>query len=56
MKGKSKIVNELKLLTDDKHVITSKWGKETYRKGWWYGEGEAEAVVRAGRLWDMGKV
>jgi len=28
MKGKSKIVNELKLITGDKHVITSKWGKE----------------------------
>ena len=28
MESKSKIVNKLKLITRDKHVITSKWGKE----------------------------
>ena len=37
MKRKSEIVNELKLITGDKYVITSKWGKEPFSNGWRYG-------------------
>jgi len=32
MKVISEIVNEIKLITGDKHVITSKWGKEPFSK------------------------
>ena len=56
MKGKSKIVNELKLITGDKHVITSKWGKEPFSKGWRYGEGETLAVVKPGTLLEIWKI
>ena len=56
MKSKSKIVNELKLITGDKYVITSKWGKEPYSKGWRYGEGETLAVVKPGTLLEIWKV
>ena len=30
----SKIVEEFKLITGNKYVITSKWGKEPFNKGW----------------------
>ena len=56
MKGESKIVNELKLITGDKHVITSKWGKEPFSKGWRYGEGETLAVVKPGTLLEIWKI
>lgn len=56
MKGKSKIVNELKLISGDKYVITSKWGKEPFSKGWRYGEGETLAVVKPGTLLEIWKV
>jgi len=56
MESKSKIVNKLKLITRDKHVITSKWGKEPFSKGWRYGEGETLAVVKPGTLLELWKV
>ena len=56
MKGKSKIINELKLISGDKYVITSKWGKEPFSKGWRYGEGETLAVVKPGTLLEIWKV
>ena len=56
MENKSKIVNKLKLITRDKHVITSKWGKEPFSKGWRYGEGETLAVVKPGTLLELWEV
>ena len=56
MKSKSKIINELKLISGDKYVITSKWGKEPFSKGWRYGEGETLAVVKPGTLLEIWKV
>ena len=56
MKSKSKIVNELKLISGDKYVITSEWGKEPFNKGWRYGEGETLAVVKPGTLLEIWKV
>ena len=56
MKSKSKIVNELKLISGDKYVITSEWGKEPFSKGWRYGEGETLAVVKPGTLLEIWKV
>ncbi|MDB4093606.1 D-lactate dehydrogenase [Flavobacteriaceae bacterium] len=56
MKGKSKIVTELKLISGNKYVITSEWGKEPFSKGWRYGEGETLAVVKPGTLLEIWKV
>ena len=56
MKSKSKIINELKLISGDKYVITSKWGKEPFSKGWRYGEGEPLAIVKPGTLLEIWKV
>ncbi|MDB3901687.1 D-lactate dehydrogenase [Flavobacteriaceae bacterium] len=56
MKSESKIINELKLISGDKYVITSKWGKEPFSKGWRYGEGETLAVIKPGTLLEIWKV
>ena len=56
MKVISEIVNELKLISGDKHVITSKWGKEPFSKGWRYGGGETLAIVKPGTLLEIWKV
>ena len=56
MKGKSKLINDFKLITGSKYVITSKWNKEPFVKGWRYGEGEALAVVKPGTLLEIWKV
>ena len=52
----SKIVEEFKLITGDKYVITSKWGKEPFNKGWRYGGGDAVAVIKPGTLLEIWKV
>ncbi|MDB9995270.1 D-lactate dehydrogenase, partial [Flavobacteriaceae bacterium] len=44
------------LISGDKYVITSKWGKEPFSKGWRYGEGETLAVVKPGTLLEIWKV
>ena len=56
MKSESKIINELKLISGDKYVITSKWGKEPFSKGWRYGEGETLSVVKPGTVLEIWKV
>ncbi len=52
----SKIVEEFKLITGNKYVITSEWGKEPFNKGWRYGGGEALAVIKPGTLLEIWKV
>ena len=52
----SKIVEEFKLITGDKYVITSKWGKEPFNNGWRYGGGDAVAVIKPGTLLEIWKV
>jgi D-lactate dehydrogenase len=56
MTTKSKIVEEFKLITGNKYVITSKWGKEPFNKGWRYGGGDAVAVIKPGTLLEIWKV
>ena len=56
MKTTSKIVEEFKLITGNKYVITSKWGKEPFNKGWRYGGGDAVAVIKPGTLLEIWKV
>ncbi|MDA7731316.1 D-lactate dehydrogenase [Flavobacteriaceae bacterium] len=52
----SKIVEEFKLITGNKYVITSKWEKEPFNKGWRYGGGDAVAVIKPGTLLEIWKV
>ena len=52
----SKIIEEFKLITGNKYVVTSKWGKEPFNKGWRYGGGDAVAVIKPGTLLEIWKV
>ncbi len=59
IKEKEKIVEKLNKITGVKYILTAKWNKETYTKGWRYGEGNAMLVVRPGSLieiWEILKI
>ncbi len=59
IKEKEKIVEKLSKITGVKYILTAKWDKETYTKGWRYGEGNAMLVVRPGSLieiWEILKI
>ncbi len=56
MNFESKLVQDLKAITGDKYILTSKWNKNTYCKGWRYGEGEALAVAKPGTLLEIWKI
>ena len=55
MNDKSKVINDLKLIVGKKYVLTNKLNKEPYSKGWRYGQGNALAVVKPGKLIEMWK-
>jgi D-lactate dehydrogenase len=56
MKDKSKLIFELKNIVGDNYIITSEWGKEPFSKGWRYGDGNALAVVKPGKLIEIWKI
>jgi D-lactate dehydrogenase len=56
MNFKSRLINDLKAITGDKHILTAKWSKQQYSKGWRYGEGEALAVAKPGTLLEIWKI
>ena len=56
MDHKTEIINDLKKAVGNKYVITNKFNKEPYSKGWRYGQGVALAVVKPGRLIEIWKI
>ena len=56
MSFKSKLINDLKVITGDRYIITAKWNKQQYSKGWRYGEGDALAVAKPGTLLEIWKI
>ena len=56
MKDNSKLIFELKNIVGDNNIITSEWGKEPFSKGWRYGDGNALAVVKPGKLIEIWKI
>ena len=56
MNFKNKLVQDLKSIVGDKYILTSKWNKQQFSKGWRYGEGEALAVVKSGTLLEIWKI
>ena len=56
MSFKSKMINDLKVITGDRYIITAKWNKQQYSKGWRYGEGETLAVAKPGTLLEIWKI
>ena len=51
-----KIIHDLKLITGSRYILTGKWNKKSYSKGWRYGEGEALAVAKPGTLLEIWKI
>ena len=37
----NKLIKDLKVIVGNKYIITDEWSKETFCKGWRYGEGKA---------------
>jgi D-lactate dehydrogenase len=56
MKDKSKLIFELKNIVGGNYIITSEWGKEPFSKGWRYGDGNALAVVKPGKLIEIWEI
>ena len=56
MNFKSRLINDLKAITGEKHILTAKWSKQQYSKGWRYGEGEALAVAKPGALLEIWQI
>ena len=56
MNKELKVIKQLQSLIGKKYVITDELTKESYSKGWRYGEGHALAVAKPGKLIDMWKV
>ena len=52
----SAFISDLKSIVGKKHIITDEWTKQSYSKGWRYGEGEALAVAKPGTLIEIWKV
>ena len=51
-----KIINNLKSITGSRYILTAKWNKQAYSKGWRYGEGEALAVAKPGTLLEIWEI
>ena len=50
------IINDLKSITGSRYILTAKWNKQAYSKGWRYGEGEALAVAKPGTLLEIWEI
>ena len=50
------MIQDLIAITGEKYILTSKWSKERYCKGWRFGEGEALAVAKPGSLLEIWKI
>ncbi len=52
----NKLVKDLKVIVGNKYIIIDEWNKETFCKGWRYGEGKALAVAKPGTLLEIWKI
>ena len=53
---KNKILDSLRRVLGNKYLITADWKKQSFSKGWRYGEGEALAVAKPGTLVEIWKI
>ena len=53
---KNKILDSLRRILGNKYLITANWKKQSFSKGWRYGEGEALAVAKPGTLVEIWKI
>ena len=53
---KKNILDLLRLVVGNKYLITANWKKQSFSKGWRYGEGDALAVAKPGSLVEIWKI
>ena len=53
---KSHLFQDLRAIIGKKNILTTKWSKLSYCKGWRYGKGEALAVARPGTLFEIWRI
>ncbi len=53
---KNKIIASLRRILGNKYLITANWKKQSFSKGWRYGEGEALAVAKPGTLVEIWRI
>ncbi len=53
---KKNILDSLRLVVGNKYLITANWKKQSFSKGWRYGEGDALAVAKPGSLVEIWKI
>ena len=56
MRDNQDLIKKMIAISGNDFVITSKWDKQSYSKGWRYGEGEAFAVIKPGTLLEFWKI
>ena len=56
MRDNDKLIKKLIAISGSDFIITSKWNKKSYSKGWRYGEGEALAVAKPATLLEIWKI
>ena len=56
MRDNETLIKKLKAISGSDFVITSKWDKKSYSKGWRYGEGEALVVAKPATLLEIWKI
>ncbi len=56
MKDYSKVINEFESFIDKKFVITNKWHKQPFIKGWRYGSGDALVILKPGNLLELWRI
>ena len=56
MQKNDNLLLELRQVVGNNHIITNKWEKQAYAKGWRYGSGNALAVAKPGSLLEIWKV
>ena len=52
----NKILDSLRQILGNKYLITANWKKQSFSKGWRYGEGEALAVAKPGTLVEIWRI
>ena len=54
-KSPSLFIKKLQKICGSSYILTKKWNKESYCKGWRYGNGKAALVIRPGSLIELWK-
>ena len=54
-KSPTLFIKKLQKICGSSYILTNEWNKESYCKGWRYGNGKAALVIRPGSLIELWK-